>query len=73
MTGPRFVDNRDGNTFAKSIREHLSTLRNTGQSPQELCIATGYFNASGWMRVAEEAERIDKVRLLIGAEPTAST
>jgi len=73
VTGPRFVDNRDGNTFAKSIREHLSTLRNTGQSPQELCIATGYFNASGWMRVAEEAERIDKVRLLIGAEPTAST
>ena len=73
MTGLRFIDNRDGNIFAKSIREHLRALRNTGQSPQELCIATGYFNAAGWLQVAAEAQRIGKVRLLIGAEPTAST
>jgi len=73
MTGPTFIDNRDGNTYAKSIREHLSSLRASDSPPDELCIATGYFNAAGWMQVAAEAERLKKVRLLIGAEPTAST
>ena len=73
MTGPSFVDNRDGNTLAKSIRKHLKALRNAGESPEELCIATGYFNAAGWLQVAAEAEQIGKVRLLIGAEPSAST
>ena len=73
MTGPRFVDNRDGNTLAKSIRKHLKALRDAGESPEELCIATGYFNAAGWLQVAAEAEQIGKVRLLIGAEPSAST
>jgi hypothetical protein len=73
VTGPTFVDNRDGNTFAKSIREHLKALRDADETPEELCIATGYFNAAGWLQVAAEAERINKVRLLIGAEPTAST
>ena len=52
MTGPQFVDNREGNTFAKTIREHLSELRNSGESPEELCIATGYFNAAGWLKVS---------------------
>ena len=72
MTGPYFIDNRNGDTFAKSIRAHLKTLRKAGDSPDELCIATGYFNAAGWLQVAEEAERLGKVRLLIGAEPTPS-
>ncbi len=44
---PYFVDNREGNTFAKAIGEHLKTLRKAGESPEELCIATGYFNAAG--------------------------
>ena len=69
----QFVDNRKGNTLAKSIRDHLQTLRKAGESPEELCIATGYFNAEGWLQVAQEAERLGKVRLLIGAEPTPST
>lgn len=70
---PDFVDNRDGNTFANSIGDYLKILRDANESPQELCIATGYFNAAGWLKVASEAERIGKVRLLIGAEPTART
>ena len=69
MTGPQFVDNREGNTFAKTIREHLSELRNAGESPEELCIATGYFNAAGWLKVSKEVHHLNKVRLLIGAEP----
>jgi hypothetical protein len=70
MTGPRVVDNRRGNTYSRSIKSHLKALRQKGESPDELCIATGYFNAAGWMQVAKETERIPKVRLLIGAEPT---
>ena len=67
---PLFIDNRDGNTFARAIRAHLEALRKAGESPDELCIATGYFNAAGWLQVAAEAERLGKVRLLLGAEPT---
>ena len=70
MTGPYFIDNREGNTLAKSVRGHLEALRKAGESPEELCIATGYFNAAGWLLVAEEAERLGKVRLLLGAEPS---
>ena len=70
MTGPNFVDNRDGNTFAKTLKSHFEALRIAGKSPDELCIATGYFNAAGWLLVAEETERLGKIRLLIGAEPT---
>ena len=69
MTDPYFIDNREGNTFATTIRDHLEALRKSGDSPDELCIATGYFNAAGWLQVAEEAERLGKVRLLLGAEP----
>ena len=66
---PLFVDNRGGNTLGDVIKSHLKALREAGESPEELSIATGYFNAAGWLRVAEEAERLAKVRLLIGAEP----
>ena len=70
MTGPYFIDNRERNTFARSIRDHLEALRNSGDSPDELCIATGYFNAAGWLQVAKETERLGRVRLLLGAEPS---
>ena len=65
MTGiPVFVDNQAGNTFAKCINFHLSGLRIAGQSPNEICIATGYFNAAGWLKVAEEVERLKSVSSL---------
>ena len=32
MSTPDFIDNRDGNTFAKSIRAHLKALRLAGAS-----------------------------------------
>ena len=73
MSGPSFIDNRDGNTFARAIGGHLKSLREAGESPEELCIATGYFNAAGWLRIAAEAERLGKVRLIIGAEPRPDT
>ena len=72
MKGPWFIDNRDGNTLGTTIRSYLESLRKSGESPDELCIATSYFNAAGWLQVAQEAERLDKVRLLIGVEPDPS-
>ena len=73
MSRPMFVDNRGGNTLTKAIGEQLASFRQAGESPDEICIATGYFNAAGWMQVAAEAERLGKVRLLIGAEPRPET
>jgi hypothetical protein len=71
--GPFFIDNRQGNTQARAIRSHLAELRRNNASPSELCIATGYFNAAGWLQVAEETEQLGKVRLLLGAEPNPGT
>jgi hypothetical protein len=68
-----FTDNRDGNTQSNAICRHLKALRAADESPSELCIATGYFNAAGWLKVAKEAEQVGKVRLLLGAEPTPNS
>ena len=66
---PEFIDNRSGNTLSAAIVNHLKALLDSGQGPEELCIATGYFNAAGWLKIAEQAEKLDRVRLLIGVEP----
>jgi len=70
MSMPYFVDNRKGNTLAQALQSYLRGLDKKEMLPHELCIATGYFNAAGWLQVAEEAEHVEKVRLLLGAEPT---
>ncbi len=44
---PIFVDNRDGNTLAKAITPHLTTLRKNGTPLEELRIATASFNPQG--------------------------
>ena len=66
---PYFVDNRDGNTLARAIREQLQQLRAAGRLPGELCIATAYFNPAGWKLLAEELRRLPAIRLLLGADP----
>ena len=59
--------------MANAIKSHLNSLQASEQMPEELCIATGYFNAAGWLKVAESIEHISKVRLLLGAEPSPAT
>jgi hypothetical protein len=66
---PYFVDNRDGNTLARAIRDQLQELRAAGWLPGELCIATAYFNPEGWKLLAEELRRLPAMRLLLGADP----
>ena len=59
--------------MANAIKSHLNSLQEAEQAPEELCIATGYFNAAGWLKIAESIEPIPKVRLLLGAEPSPAT
>lgn len=68
---PDFVDNRDGNLLSKALNSHMEWLRQTYKEPVDLSIASGYFNPSGFSLVADELELLPKVRLLLGAEPTA--
>ena len=67
---PLFVDNRDGNTLARAITGHLATLRQEGQCPAELCVASCYFNPQGLELIASEARYIPHIRLMLGADPT---
>ncbi len=67
---PEFVDNRNGNTLVAALRGHLAWLSETYARPIELAIASGYFNPEGFGLLADLLERLPKVRLLLGAEPT---
>ena len=67
---PEFVDNRNDNTLVVALRGHLDWLGETYAQPVELSIATGYFNPAGFALIADRLERLPKVRLLLGAEPT---
>lgn len=65
---PEFVDNREI-TLVEALKGHLEWLHTTYARPVELAIASGYFNPEGFALIAEQVERLPKVRLLIGAEP----
>jgi hypothetical protein len=66
---PEFVDNREV-TMAAAIAGHLDWIHATYREAIELSIATGYFNPEGFALLADRLERLPKVRLLLGAEPT---
>ena len=67
---PEFVDNREL-TMVSALSGHLDWLAETYRRPVELAIATGYFNPEGFAMLAARLERLDRVRLLLGAEPIA--
>ncbi|MGH7557375.1 MAG: helicase-related protein, partial [Gemmatimonadota bacterium] len=74
MTGfskPDFADNRADRTLARALKSYLDWLHENRVNPVELSIATGYFNPGGFGLLAPELERLQKIRLLLGAEPTA--
>jgi hypothetical protein len=68
-TRPLFVDNRNGNTLDRAILQHLRALRDEQALPFGLDIASAFFNLQGFDLIAEELERVGKVRLLLGADP----
>lgn len=67
---PEFVDNRKGNTLKAALAGHLEHRLANGKPPTEVCIASAYFNPAGFAQVAAQLERVPKVRLMLGAEPS---
>lgn len=67
---PDFIDNRDGNTLHRALLEHLAARRESGDTVEDLWIATAYFNPEGLELLADETRHIARLRLLLGAEPT---
>ncbi len=67
---PEFVDNRNGNTLKAALAGHLEHRLAIGKPPEEVCIASAYFNPAGFAQIAEQLEKVSKVRLLLGAEPS---
>jgi hypothetical protein len=65
---PEFVDNYEPK-LADAINGHLDWMDATFKCPGQMSIATGYFNAEGFLLLASRLERLSNVRLLLGAEP----
>ncbi len=66
---PDLIDNRDGNTLASTLGAFLRGKLGHRDVPGEVCIATAFFNLSGFAHIAHELERVSSVRLLLGVDP----
>ena len=66
---PEFIDNRSGNTLAAAITTYLQGLDGKLAAEPTLDVVTGYFNPRGYFAIADGLERVQHLRLLIGAEP----
>lgn len=73
---PSFATNRPdrGETVAAAVNAVLSDVfDHPAKVGHEVCIATAYFNPSGFLAVADQLERAEEVRLLLGAYPAPAT
>jgi hypothetical protein len=59
-----------GPLVADAINGLLAGLRTRLVAPQQVAIATAYFNPGGFSLLADELEQAGGVRLLLGAEPS---
>jgi hypothetical protein len=77
MSNPEFVDNLDGNTLAAAIARVLKDgiPRRDGafgempKPPGRLDIASAFFSPAGFAQISNALNGIERVRLMIGAEP----
>ncbi|MGE0502050.1 MAG: SNF2-related protein, partial [Rhizobiaceae bacterium] len=77
MSNPEFIDNLDGNTLAAAIERVLKSgvverdgsLGEPPIPPGRLDIASAFFSPAGFGEIAAALNGIEKVRLMIGAEP----
>jgi hypothetical protein len=76
MAQPEFIDNLDGNTLAAAIGQVLRTgipasggLGDPGEPPGRLDIASAFFSPSGFAQIAGDLGDVERIRLMIGAEP----
>ena len=76
-----FIDNRDGNTLAAAIGDVLTHglpqgnggAAERGPIPGQLDIATAFFSPAGFTAISERLGDLEKLRLIIGAEPPSET
>jgi hypothetical protein len=74
MADTVLIDNRDGRTLAKALEAVLSGSGVwENPLPNELDVATAFFSPSGFSRIAPHVERLQRIRLMLGAEPPAES
>src|SRR4051794_23439653 len=72
---PEFIDNRNGNTLAAALVAILSRtkpgsgLQEAAPGPGRLDIASAFFSPAGFSEIVDHLGEIEKVRLMLGAEP----
>lgn len=68
---PVFATNRlaPSMTVGEEINRLLRVNREALATPPSAAIATAYVNPSGFMLIADELERLPRIRILLGAEP----
>ncbi len=72
MAQPDFIDNIDGNTLAKALREVLgagSQGYGDGRNPDEVRIATAFFSLHGFARISSSIGHVADTRILLGSDP----
>ncbi len=67
---PELVVNQHGGTVADALNSFIGHAADGYVADVRLDIATAYFNAGGYALLADSLERLNRVRLLIGAEPS---
>jgi len=67
---PLFIDNQAGNTLAAAITASVASLEAGGAVLHGLDIASAFFSLRGFEIVHRAIDRVPRVRLLLGAEPT---
>lgn len=66
---PELAVNRGGRTVADSLNGFISHAADGFVGGARLDIATAYFNLGGYSLLADSLDRVNGVRLLLGAEP----
>ena len=75
---PDFIDNLDGNSMAKALKEVLENLSSKPVSNidienkiDEVRIATAYFSPEGFSRISSMIKNIPSIKLMLGSDPIA--
>ena len=75
---PDFIDNIDGNSLSRALKEILEAEKNEtsvisgiSNSIDEARIATAYFSPEGFSRIAAAIKNISSIKLMLGSDPIA--
>lgn len=72
MNRPTLIDNQGENTLVRGLCRILdlpeAKSEDSSVRPGQVCIATAYFNPSGFAHIADSLHEIPRVRLLLGTD-----